>query len=532
MLATNMEMNTVKAASGADLGLGGLEYYSLQDYKRLFWRRRWTIVSTALIVSLLTAIVAYFVPNQYKASTIILVEPRKVPDSLVSSTATSASERLSSLRQQVLSNTRLSQIIDEMGLYPDMKKHSTQQEIIAKMLKDTEVDVVATTSTDRGLGAFRISYISKNPQAAAQVANRLASLFIVENMKEREQQVMGTAEFLDRELAEAKKDLDEKTAKVQQVKTKYVSELPESENVHIQALSTLQTELRADNDAMNRAQQSKLYLQSLLASTPGVVNLDANSSSPEAGGLQTQLATLEADRDQLLAHYGPEYPDVRKKNEEIKQVEDKIADLNKAAAAGKVSSTTVPHSKNPVVESQLAALDSEMQRLAAQQKEVRSMIEFHQSKLERAPALDQELERVKTDADAAQIRFTKLQERKYTADMSQDLEARQKGERFVVLEPALPPDRPYEPNRPLINGVGFLAGILVGFLLAFVLEFTDSTVKTQREVTEQFPLPVFGEIPWLPTEAGLRRQHVRSFVAATANGVLALAFLAMVYLTF
>src|SRR5579864_2121018 len=157
-----MEMNTARTAGSGELGLGGFEYYSLQDYKRMFWRRRWWIVSTALIVALLTAIVAYFVPNQYKASTIILVEPRKVPDTLVSSTATSASERLSSLRQQVLSNTRLSQIIDEMGLYPEMKKHNTQQEIIAKMLKDTEVDVVATTSTDRGLGAFRISYISKN----------------------------------------------------------------------------------------------------------------------------------------------------------------------------------------------------------------------------------------------------------------------------------------------------------------------------------------------------------------------------------
>jgi polysaccharide biosynthesis transport protein len=116
--------------------------------------------------------------------------------------------------------------------------------------------------------------------------------------------------------------------------------------------------------------------------------------------------------------------------------------------------------------------------------------------------------------------------------MSQDLEARQKGERFVVLEPALPPDKPTEPNRPLINGVGFLAGILVGFLVAFALEFIDSTVKTQREVTEQLPVPVFGEIPWLPTEAGLRRQHMRSFMAAALNGVLALAFLAIVYFTF
>lgn len=523
-------MNTVKPAASADLGLGGFEYFGLQDYKRMLWRRRWTIVSTTLIAALLTAIVAYFVPNVYKASTIVLVEPRKVPDSMVASTATSASDRLSSLRQQVLSNTRLAQIIDEMGLYPEMKKHKTQEEIIAQMLKDTEVEVVATSNGDRTLGAFRISYSSKNPQAAAQVANRLASLFIVQNMKEREQQVLGTAEFMDRELNELKKDLDGKQSRVQAVKKKYMSALPESAQVHERAIATLELELRADMDALNRGQQQKVLLESMLASTPAVVNLDG--SSADSGSLQNQLAALQADRDQLLSRYGPDYPDVKSKTVEIQQLEQKLKDQQKSAAELGKDASSGPRSKNPVIESQIAALSGEMQKITAHEKAVKEQLEFHQSKLQIAPELDAELKAAQAEADAAADQYKKVQERKFTADMSSDLEARQKAERFVVLEPALPPEKPFEPDRPLINGIGFVAGLILGVVVAFLLEILDTTVKTQREVTEQLPVPIFGEIPWLPTAAGTRRQHMRSLVAAAANGVLALAFLAIVYITY
>jgi polysaccharide biosynthesis transport protein len=519
-----MENTRNNTANAGSIGLEGFEYYGLQDYGRMLWRRRWTIVSVTLALALLTAVVAYFIPNVYSASTVILVDPRKVPDSLVSSTALSAADRLSSLREQVLSNTSLSQIIDELGLYPDMKKHAPQEEVIAQMLKDTTVEIIATTSGQHGLGAFRITYRSKNPQSAAQVANRLASLFIVQNIKEREQQVQGTAEFMDRELAEAKKDLDEKDSKVQQVKTKYMEELPESEAAHSRALSSLELDMRADMDALNRGQQQKTLLQSMLASTPTVVNLD--EANPQTSSLESQLAAIQGERDQLMSHYGPEYPDVRKKTSEIQDLEKKIKEMK---SAGK--STDAPRSRNPVLEAQIGAIDAEMQKTNDHLKQLKEQVAYHQGKLSRAPALDQELATVQAAAESARERYKHLEERKFAADMSSDMETRQKAERFVVLEPALPPEKPVLPNRPLINLLGFLGGLLVAVATTFVLEVMDTTVKTPLEVTEKLPVPIFGEIPWLPTEAGLRREHMRSLLAAAANSVLALLFVAVVYMT-
>src|SRR4029077_10734833 len=119
---------------------GGLEYYGLRDYKRLLLSRKWVITSVTLAVALLTSMVVYFLPNVYKAETILMVDPGKVPESYVKSTATvSAAERLALLRQQILSNTRLAQIIDEMNLYSKAKKTQTQDEIVRQMREDIEL---------------------------------------------------------------------------------------------------------------------------------------------------------------------------------------------------------------------------------------------------------------------------------------------------------------------------------------------------------------------------------------------------------
>ena len=276
-------MKSANQNSGFELGLSGLEHYSLHDFKQLVVRRKWIIISIALAVALTASVVTYFLPDRFTASTVIMIDPGKVPDTMVKSTATlSANERLGILRQQILSTARLAQIVDEFNLYGGPRRKKTQEEILKQMRKDIAIEPVPLVTGERGLGAFTISYSGVNPNVAAQVANRLASLFIQENLKSREEQVLGTAEFLDREMEKAKKDLDAKAATIQQLKTRHVSELPESQNIHVQALASLQLELRGEMDAMSRAQQQKVYMQSMLSSTVPVVDLDAAGGSSQA----------------------------------------------------------------------------------------------------------------------------------------------------------------------------------------------------------------------------------------------------------
>lgn len=508
-------------------GLARIEKYSLQDYKQLLLRRKWQICTVALLVSLITATVALMLPNIYRSTTVILVDPRKVPDSFVMSTVSSSvADRLETLREQILSATRLAQIIDSFNLYADLRHKKTQEEIIDEMRKDIEVEVVASTTGDRGLGAFRVSYRSKNPNLAAQVTNRLASLFIEENLKAREEMVVGTTEFVDRELQDAKLDLDKKEAVMRGIKERNSSVLPESENMHLQALSALQLELRGEMDAANRAQQQKLYLESTLASSPSVVDLDkSNSSAPELQTLQMELSKQQGDLDQLRARYGPKYPEVLKRDAQIADLKRQIASLT--PAGGVKRTPPAAKSKNPVLESQIGLLEEEIQKDTSREQDLKNQIAYHQSKLEQIPVVEQEIASATQDYNVAREHYKQLLDRKFSADMSSNLESYQKAERFVILDPAQVPEKPFQPNRPLLDAVGLAGGIGLGCLVAFILEVLDPTIRSEAEI----PIMILGHVPVLPSPEDTRAHRRRTLFALSATTMMSFAFLLLCFLS-
>ena len=517
--------------SGLEFGLPGLEHFTAQDYIQLFYRRKTLIIFVAFLVGSLVSLVGYFIPNIYRATTVILVDPRKVPDNYVASTVSSGvADRLATLRQQVLSSTRLTQVMDEMKLYPELRNHKTQDELVELMRKNIEIEVVASASGDRGLGAFRISFESNNRTQSSQVTNRLASLFIEENIKAREQEVLGTAEFIDRELEDAKKDLQAKEDKIRQLKTQYVADLPESQTMHVQALNSLQLELRSEIDAINRAQQQKVYFQSQLLTAPQVVNLDRDSAASELLPLQTQLGQAQTQLETIQRRYGPDHPDVIKKSLEVKALENRIREAKEVTGERRPQKVPVK-SQNPVIESQIAAADEEIKSHTQRQSEIKQQIAYHQSKLERIPVLEQQLASVTRDYENARDHYKLLMDRKFSADMSSSLETYQKGERFIVLDPAEVPEKPYRPNRPLIDAAGLATGFVLGIALALLLEMMDPTLRTVRELKALVPVPVLGEIPVLEGRGEQQRNRIRHWIGAISCVGCALLFAALVFIT-
>lgn len=530
-------MNSAGQTQGLELGLGGLEFYGPKDYGRLLLRRKWVIICVTFALALLTAVGAHYWPDSYKADSVIVVDPGKVPQTYVRSTATiPAADRLALLQAQILSDTRLSQIIDEMNLYSDLKNKTTPDQILLQMRKDIEVQPVAFENLQKvanpmraGLEAFTVSFVSRNPSTAAQVSNRLASLFIQENMKARQDEVMGTAEFFDRELAKAKEDLQVKGKRLEMLRARYAAVLPESQNAHVQAISSLQMELSSEMDAITKDQQQKAALQGQLAESPTIVDLDAqatggaNTVSPE----QMQIARLQSAIDRLRSRYGPNYPDVLRLEEAIKELKAQVKPAQKAAAPTTPQAAPVGH-HNPVLESQIAGLDQDLQKHEERERELQSQIAFHQSKLQAAPAGQQELAEAEREYDNAEGNYKDIQARKFAADMSSEVEIRQKGERFVIVQSAQPPTRPYSPNRLLIDGMALPAGLGIAMFLAIVLEVIDGTLKTEREVKSTVQAPIVAEIPWLPTPLDTRRQRLRAMLAAGSSSLLALAYLAAV----
>src|SRR5271166_4376900 len=234
---TGREMKHRRRTAGS---LGGLEYYGFRDYRDLLVRRKWMLLSVTLMVAIGVSAWAYLSPNVYQASTEIVVDPGKVPDSYVRSTATiDASQRLAILEEQILSTTELGQVIDEFGLYRNLKATKNEDDIVDLMKKRIKVETTTTGPPLRALKMFTISFSAQSPVVAAKVANRLASLFIEENLKVREQQVAGTAEFFEHELERAKQELDEKAQKLEQLRIRHSADLPESQNLHLDRKSVV-----------------------------------------------------------------------------------------------------------------------------------------------------------------------------------------------------------------------------------------------------------------------------------------------------
>jgi polysaccharide chain length determinant protein (PEP-CTERM system associated) len=508
--------NTEKSHSTMKGRLAGLEYFSLRDYRNLLWRRKVMIATTTLTIALGVSLFAYRIPNQYQARTTIMVDPGKVPESYVKSTATiDANQRLSILQERILSDTRLGQVADELRLYRNLKAKTTQNEVMDMMRKKIAVDATISPPPAKTLKAFNVSFTAANPVIAAKVSNRLASLFIEENLKVREQQVVGTADFFDGQLQKAKEEVDEKSQKLAQLKARYASELPEAQNLHLQALTSAQLAMREEEDALSRTEQQKVYLQSLLASSPDVINLDSGGSTANTG-LEEQLEKLQADMDQLRSHYGPSYPDVLSKAADIQALQQKIKQLGEQ---GKSDATTSKKHSNPAIESQIAQADEQIRKHEMRQAELASQIKFHVAAIGGVPAVQEQVSAATNDVAVASDRYKHLEDRKFGADMFSDVEARQQGERFVLLDPAQPPDQPITPNRAIIDSIGVVAGLVVSLLFVAVLELLDPSVKTEREIREQLKAPIFGEIPPLNTESANRRRRLR-LVLATAGNLL------------
>jgi polysaccharide chain length determinant protein (PEP-CTERM system associated) len=496
MNITSSNKQSVKRAS-----LGGLEYFSLSDYADLLWRHKWKMAAITCGITLIAIFVAHKIPNEYQAHTTIMVDPGKVPDSYVKSTATiDANQRLAILQEQILSETRLGQIADEMGLYRSLKAKETQYQIMDMMRKKITVEATTSAPPAKALRAFTVSFSSPSPIIAARVSNRLASLFIEENIKVREQQVIGTANFFDGQMQKAKEEVADKAQALSMLKARFATELPEAQNLHLQALTSSQLALREEADATNRAEQAKATLEAQLAASPNIVDLDASGRASNTG-LEEQLEHLKGEMDQLRSHYGPNYPDVLTKAGEIENVQKKISEL---AAQGKSDMTTTKHG-NPAIQSQIAQADEQIRKHEERQAQLQSQIKFHVTAISGVPAVQEQVASATNELALASDRYKRLEDRKFGADMFSDLESRQQGERFVLLEPAQPPDAPASPNRPLISSIAAAAGLLISLIVVAVLELIDPAVKTKREIAEYLKVPVFGEIPHVSGAEILRR---------------------------
>jgi polysaccharide biosynthesis transport protein len=482
-------------------------------YLEIVRRRKSVVILATLGLLCCAVVVARRLPNVYRSQTVILVDAQQVPSNVVPTTVSmSLQDRLATIQQQVMSPTRLKNMIEKDGLFRELRGKIGEEALIQKIQSSTTVDVAGHFSS------FRIAYTGGDPKEVALMANELAETFITENLKARGDQFRGTADFLDNELQETKNKLEAKEHELQAVKSTNVMDLPESKQFHLEALNNLRTQLAASEDRVRQAKQDKIMLESMMNTVAPTIEVDTGGGQMSSGS-GTQVEKLEARLAELRSRYGPNFPDVKKAERELENLKKKEAaqkPQTATAAADEPVAPTGSH-RNPVIEAQIQKLDQEIQDQTNMQGPLQQQIDFHVSKLERVPIFEQQIAGLMRDYDALRAHYQSLLDKKLSAQMASELEARQQGERFVVLDPAPVPTQPSGPNRIIISFAGLLVGVLGGIGLAIAMEMLDQSVRSEHEATDLLKLPVLAGIPQIYTAAELRTRRIRFAVAAVAT---------------
>jgi polysaccharide chain length determinant protein (PEP-CTERM system associated) len=533
-----------------------------EHYVRLLIHRKWLVLGVTLAISAGTAIVAHFLPNVYTSDTVILVDPQKVPETYVKSTVTGdVRNRLSTLSQQILSATRLQRIIETLNLYPKERKTLAREEVIAQMRSDIQVQVLSDFGASQDFQAFRITYSGKDARLVAQVTNELASLFIEENLKAREQQATGTAEFLQNQLRESRKNLEEQEAKLKKYRLMHVGEMPEQQSADLQILGQLQSQLQGESDALARAGQSKAVLQSLMTQSGPVVDLDSlqakpreaaeskPSETPQPSRAAIQLRNDRARLAALLSQYTPDHPDVRKLRKQIQQDEAAVEAAASSSAVAqtptqppesatpppamvttsRVASSPAVH-VNPVIQSQINTLDSEIAKHKDEVQRLSKQVSVYQAKLSSIPVREQEIAQLVRDYEISRAHYSQLLSQQLSAETATQLEIRQKGEKFEVLDPGQVAERPSRPNRAMINGAGSVAGLILGIIAAIASEVLGLSITSTQDLAAAVPAPVLEVIPVILTRADRRRRRTRMILtSASAFATILAVFAVLLY---
>jgi polysaccharide chain length determinant protein (PEP-CTERM system associated) len=495
--------------------------YTPEDTLRIAWRHKWAILLPFLVISAGAIVGAQFLPDKYRSETLILVVPQRVPESYVRSTVTTRIEdRLQSIGQEILSRTRLERIIDDFNLYERERRNGIMQDIVEKMRSDISVEIVKGD-------AFLIAYVGEEPKTVMQVTDRLASLFIEENLKDRELLAEGTNEFLEAQLEESRRRLIEQEKKLEAYRKKYSGELPSQADANLQVIQNTQMQIQAVLESINRDRDRKLVVERMLSDLtvpeteqddkPKERDKEKDAADPLADGTAPataadQLAVAQRSLKALELRLTPEHPDVVRMRRVVAELQQRAdaesldAPLSRnPAAKPKTPAEIAKQNRVKELQGEIANLDRQIASKLDQEHKLRQITAQYQSRIEVVPTRETELAELTRDYATQQSMYSTLLAKKEESKIAANLERRQIGEQFKLLDRARLPEKPSSPNRLFIALVGALSGLGCGIGLAALLAYRDTSFRTDEDVMTVLKLPVLARVPVMLTPAEARR---------------------------
>jgi polysaccharide chain length determinant protein (PEP-CTERM system associated) len=512
----------------------------IRAYIDMALRRKWYIL-IPLVISVGVSFGVYKnLPKIYRATTLILVQPQGVPEAYVRSTVTeSVTSRLSTIGQEILSRTRLEKVITEFNLYADLQPNVPMESIIELMRRAIEVKVQSSPQYDRGQNTFSVSFEGKVPETVMEVTNKLATLFIEENVKVREMRAEKTADFLSKELSAMEDKLKRKEHEIRDIKERHMGQLPQQLDANLRVLERLQQQLQTTSESLratedriilvrNQIEQMKERGRLSTSRVPGaglIMGAESASANPALEDpIVTQWNQMNRDLATAQSKYTENHPDVIELKRKIGNLEPRMKELQekqKSEREARLKEMRARKDSNAIDDATLASLDPATERLVSQytdqyneaqleakrlrgeEKNLKEQFAVYQRRIEETPKREQELSTLTRDYELLKTNYQSLLDKKIQAQMAENLERKQQGEQFKVLDPARVPVRPVRPDRNKILLIGTVIGLGLGLGLSWFRETLDQSFHTVAEVEGYLGLPVLVAIPNLKEERGL-----------------------------
>jgi polysaccharide chain length determinant protein (PEP-CTERM system associated) len=495
----------------------GHRQFSLDDYFAILRRRLWLLIIPTILGAIVAYLISLALPNRYTSQTVVLIEQQTVPQNYVQSVVTEGlDQRLATMQAQILSASRLEPIIRRLGLFAKDVDGVSMETLVDRLRKAIEVTAVSPMpqTNSNVLPGFVVRVTESDPRVAQQICAEVTSLFMQENLRFREERSEDTTEFLSKQLDEAKVKLDEQDSKLAAFKGHYLGDLPENEQTNLSILMGLNSQLEATAQSLIRAQQDKAFTESMLSQQVTAWQALQTGQHPVVT-LERQLADLQDQLVTLQARYTDDHPDVIKMKNDIAQLTKKIAEANQRKLAearqrkvteAEEETASEPDEKKEQVSiaeppeiqqlrMQLRTLSLAIREETAQEKKLEQQIQVYQGRVQLSPAVEQQYKQVTRDYQTALDFYNDLLRKRSQSAMATELERRQQGEQFRVLDAASLPQEPSFPNRPFITLQGLGVGLALGIGLALGLEWIDTTIRTEGDVEALLKVPTLALVP-------------------------------------
>lgn len=517
----------------------------ISEYARIALKRKWMILLPTLAVGVAISFVAFRLPDIYESSTLIVVKPSTLPNSVVPMmTEETLTRELASISQVVTSRSSLQPLVEKYDLYKDERDRGEPMEvIIEEMRKGIKVEV--NTSRNDITNAFNITYRGRDPKTTQGVASELASRYVDEQTKGTINAGTSAKQFIEQQVRSAKDELDAVDSQRLAYLQQNMNNLPSQSQALVGRLTALHEEQKAllmeqgrlrDLAAAYRSQLgdiTKSYEQEIVLSAENTTDPKTTAAWAE---LVSRRSQYEGELQRLLTQYTEKHPDVlaaKKQIEDIKAQQDQMMnDWRDRIEDRKQKLTKLTDPRLLTLRTNISMIEGDMDRQGRLLDETNKQIADLNARINAIPNAEVGLEALDREYQTKKSNYDNLLLEQQKIVVGADAAREQQGGGIQVVDPANLPEKPVAPKRFVLTAGGFGIGLALGMLLVLIVEvrrlFTIQTIEDAKHYTK---LPVLASIPELMTQVeaiAIPRRKNLVLAAGIGAAVVAVPLIAFV----